>query len=171
MNNDLLLFRVTVTKEWRANAEALVWALDADTAGRLAKRRVEIDIDALESSSWASVNLEPLDAGVMGRMDNDDLWLIFPDGEVCENSRAGLAKFQAILSPERLEAIRLARIEAVNGQLAIFTDDILFTTQQAEVESLRERRRAESRKALDAIAALNEECDDYGDDYGRTTRG
>jgi len=40
----------------------------------------------------------------------------------------------------------------------------------ADVESLRERRRAESRKALDAIAALNEECDDYGDDYGETTR-
>jgi hypothetical protein len=31
-------------------------------------------------------------------------------------------------------------------------------------------RRAESRKALDAIAALNQECDDYGDDYGETTR-
>ena len=40
----------------------------------------------------------------------------------------------------------------------------------ADVEALRERRRNESRKALNAIAALNEECDDYGDDYGETTR-
>jgi excisionase family DNA binding protein len=40
----------------------------------------------------------------------------------------------------------------------------------ADVEALRERRRAESRKALNAIAALNQECDDYGDDYGETTR-
>jgi len=40
----------------------------------------------------------------------------------------------------------------------------------ADVEALRERRRAESRKALDAIAAINQECDDYGDDYGETTR-
>ena len=40
----------------------------------------------------------------------------------------------------------------------------------ADVEALRERRRNESRKALTAIAALNEECDDYGDDYGETTR-
>jgi excisionase family DNA binding protein len=40
----------------------------------------------------------------------------------------------------------------------------------ADVEALRERRRDESRKALNAIAALNEECDDYGDDYGETTR-
>ena len=40
----------------------------------------------------------------------------------------------------------------------------------ADVEALRERRRNESRKALNAIAALNEECDDYGCDYGETTR-
>lgn len=40
----------------------------------------------------------------------------------------------------------------------------------ADVETLRERRRNESRKALTAIAALNQECDDYGDDYGETTR-
>ena len=40
----------------------------------------------------------------------------------------------------------------------------------ADVEALRERRRNESRNALDAIIALNYECDDYGDDYGETTR-
>jgi excisionase family DNA binding protein len=40
----------------------------------------------------------------------------------------------------------------------------------AVVEALRERRRNESRKALSCMAALNEECDDYGDDYGETTR-
>ena len=39
----------------------------------------------------------------------------------------------------------------------------------ADVEALRERRRNESRNALDAITALNHECDDYGDDYGETT--
>ena len=40
----------------------------------------------------------------------------------------------------------------------------------ADVAALRERRRNESRKALNAIAALNEECDDYGCDYGESTR-
>jgi excisionase family DNA binding protein len=40
----------------------------------------------------------------------------------------------------------------------------------ADVEALRERRRNESRKALNAVAALNQECDDYGCDYGETTR-
>jgi len=40
----------------------------------------------------------------------------------------------------------------------------------ADVEALRQRRRAESRKALDAIATLNQECDDYGDDYGEPSR-
>jgi hypothetical protein len=40
----------------------------------------------------------------------------------------------------------------------------------ADVEALRERRRYESRKALDAINALNQESDDYGEDYGETAR-
>jgi excisionase family DNA binding protein len=40
----------------------------------------------------------------------------------------------------------------------------------ADVEALRERRRNESRKALSSFAALNEECDNYGCDYGETTR-
>ena len=114
------LFRVTVTHNWSAEAEALVWAADADTAKRLAEKRVEVDIDdASEDSSWASVRPEPLDAGVMDLMDDDDLWLILPDGEVCDNTRAGLAKFQALLNPERLEAMRLARIEASNGQIPL----------------------------------------------------
>jgi hypothetical protein len=34
----------------------------------------------------------------------------------------------------------------------------------ADVQALRERRRNENRKALNAITALNQECDDYGDD-------
>jgi excisionase family DNA binding protein len=40
----------------------------------------------------------------------------------------------------------------------------------ADVEALRERRRNESRKALNAVATLNKECDDYGCVYGETTR-
>jgi excisionase family DNA binding protein len=40
----------------------------------------------------------------------------------------------------------------------------------ADVVALRERRRDESRNALNAIATINQECDDYGDDYGVTTR-
>jgi hypothetical protein len=40
----------------------------------------------------------------------------------------------------------------------------------ADVEALRMRRRNESRNALNAITALNHGCDDYGDDYGETTR-
>lgn len=40
----------------------------------------------------------------------------------------------------------------------------------ADVEALRQRRRSESRKALDAIVTLNQEYDDYGDDYGEPSR-
>jgi excisionase family DNA binding protein len=40
----------------------------------------------------------------------------------------------------------------------------------ADVEALRVLRRNESRNALNPITVLNHECDDYGDDYGETTR-
>lgn len=117
----LNLYRVTVTQEWSAEAQALVWAPDHPTAEKLAEDTVEFEL--LESEPIGgpigSAKPEPLDHDVMARMDDDDLWLILPDGEVCDNDRAGLAKFQALLTPERLEALRLARIEAGNGQLAL----------------------------------------------------
>lgn len=116
---DLQLFRVTVTQEWSAEAEALVWAPDRGAAEKLAEDA--IDFGPLDPEPVGGPNgrakPEPLDDDVMERMDDDDLWLILSDGTVCENSRAGLAKFQSLLSPERLEALRLARIEAGNGQL------------------------------------------------------
>lgn len=120
MSTELRLFRVTVTQEWSAEADALVWAPDEVSAKRLAQKRVEVDIEDADSDScWSAAKPEPLDADVMDRMDDDDLWLILPDGEVCDNDRAGLAKFQALLDPERLEALRLARIEAGNGQMSL----------------------------------------------------
>ncbi len=40
----------------------------------------------------------------------------------------------------------------------------------ADVVALREHRRDESRNAINAIATINQECDDYIEDYGETTR-
>ena len=44
---------------------------------------------------------------------------------------------------------------------------------EAALRQLRQSRarRNESRKALNAIASLSQESDDYGDDYGETARG
>ncbi len=117
----LNLYRVTVTQEWSAEAEALVFAPDQATAEKWAEREVEFtdptECEPIGPSSRS--RLEPLDDGVFNRMDDDDLWLILPDGEVCENTRAGLARFRTYLDPEHLETLRLARIEAGNGQLAL----------------------------------------------------
>ena len=77
----LSLYRVTVTQEWSAEAEALVWAPDEVSAKRLAQKRVEVDIeDASSGSCWSVAKPEPLDDRVMDRMDDDDLWLIMPNG-------------------------------------------------------------------------------------------
>lgn len=37
-------------------------------------------------------------------------------------------------------------------------------------ETLQEKRRNESRKALDALPKLSQDMGDYGDDYGPTSR-
>lgn len=115
----LNLYRVTVTQEWSAEATALVWAPDRSAAEKLAEDAVDFELFDPEpvGGPIGRAKPEPIDEGVMDRMDDDDLWLILPDGEVCDNSRTGLAQFQALLTPERLEALRLARIEAGNGQL------------------------------------------------------
>jgi hypothetical protein len=116
--SSLDLYRVTVTQYWQAKADALVLASDKASAEQLAIKGVDLDIeDSCLGLCWGFTRPEPLDPGVMDRMDNDELWLILPDGEVCDNNRAGLSRFQALLDPDRLEAMRLARIEAGNGQL------------------------------------------------------
>jgi len=119
MIDEPLLYRVHVTQQWTAEADALVWAPDQATAKKLAEDAVKIDhFDANPIAPFSSANPEPLD-DVLNRMDDNDLWLILPDGKVCENSRVGLKRFWSLLTPERLEALRLARIEAGNGQLAL----------------------------------------------------
>ena len=119
MTADLQLYRVTVTQEWSAEADALVWAPDKQTAENLAEDAIDFEpLDAEPvGGPIGQAKPEPIDDDVMDRMDDDGLWLILPDGTVCENSRAGLAQFRALLTPERLESLRLARIEAGNGQL------------------------------------------------------
>ena len=121
MSTELQLYRVRVIQEWTAEATALAWAPDARTAKDLAEREVDFD-DVFERETtgpFSSAKLEPIDDGVLDRMDDDDLWLILPDGELCDNTRAGLARFRSFITPERLEAMRLARIERDNGQMLL----------------------------------------------------
>jgi hypothetical protein len=116
---DPTLYRVTVTQKWSATADALVWAYDENTARRLAIRGVKVDIDDATPCNLAALaKPEPLDEDVLDRMNDDDLCLIMPDGQICE-SGAGLAQFQSLVSLDQLEALRLARIEAGNGQLTL----------------------------------------------------
>ena len=120
MSTELQLYRVRVTQEWTAEATAMVWAPDAKTAEELAEQEVELNADDAEAiGPFGTAKLEPIDDGVLDRMDDDDLWLILPDGDLCDNTRAGLARFRSFITPERLEAMRLARIEADNGQMSL----------------------------------------------------
>jgi hypothetical protein len=118
--SNLQLFRVTVTQEWTTKADALVWASDEESAAKLAKKSVDLDKEESSLSlRWAFAKPEPMDPDVTDHINDDELWLIMPDGDICSNDRAGLARFQALLDPDRLEALRLARIEAGNGQLKL----------------------------------------------------
>ena len=84
-----------------------------------------------------------------------------------------MARYQLNDSPDAEETILEALEQIMNSAEGIPDNGSLedtfwkvFPLQQHNHGS----RRAESRKALDAIAALNQECDDYGEDYGETTR-
>jgi hypothetical protein len=114
MTTDLNLYRVHVTQEWTAEADALVWAPDQATAKKWAKLEVELSTDDAEAiGPLATAKPEPIDEGVLRQIGDPDLWLIV-DGDVVEPT-----EFRAQLTPDRLEALRLARIEAGNGQLAL----------------------------------------------------
>jgi hypothetical protein len=118
MSSNLNLYRVLVTQEWSAEGEALVWAPDQKTAEKWAEVEVELNVlDADDNGTYSRAKPEPLDDGVLKRMADRDLWLIL-DGDTVE-----LDEFRSVLDPERLEALRIARIEKGNGQLPLLEVD------------------------------------------------
>lgn len=119
--SDLQLFRVTVTHQWTAEATAMVWAPDIATAEKWADREVEIDLfDAYGPTSWTSARAEPISLETLDKLKADDLWLIMPTpGRPDSPDTVELDQFRAMLTPERLEALRLAAIERDNGQIAL----------------------------------------------------
>jgi hypothetical protein len=119
MSSNLNLYRVTVTQEWSAEGTALVWAPDQKTAEKWAEVELNV-LDADDNGTYSRSKPEPIDADLPDRIDDDALWLIMPiPGRPNEFTTVEADEFQALLSPERLEAIRLARIEAGNGQLPL----------------------------------------------------
>lgn len=123
MSTDLQLFRVTVTQTWSAEAEALVMAPDKESARMWARREVDFDmLDAEDDGKEiSSLRPEPMDT-LMGltKKKAADLWLILPiAGRPFDARTVELEEFLAELSPERLEALRIAAIERDNGQLAL----------------------------------------------------
>lgn len=119
---DLQLFRVTVTQEWSTEGEALVWAEDPEDAEVAARAEVHLDLfDADDGGMYTRVKAEPLDT--LERLDEKKaagLWLIVPvEGRPGQVNTVELAEFLALISPERAEAMRIARIEKNNGQLSL----------------------------------------------------
>lgn len=120
--SDLKLFRVTVTHEWRCSGEALVLATSGPEAKRAALAEVELDwIDGVTTGRHAAVSRQPVETlQALDPRRASELWLIAPAADrPDEHTTVELAEFQAVLSSDQLEAIRLRQIEADNGQLAL----------------------------------------------------
>jgi hypothetical protein len=75
-------------------------------------------------------NDEALNAAKLDREGKGENWFwvitdeyvtsqMLPDGLICDPNSFEVAKLQSLLSFERLESLRLARIEAGNGQLSL----------------------------------------------------
>lgn len=116
--SDLQLYRVTVTQEWITEGEALVWATSQQEAEKAAELALELSFDDAEAIGLLSQSkqrpVEDAMALTPAEVARQGLWLIDPDGDAID-----LADFQAVITPEQIEAMRIARIEADNGQLAL----------------------------------------------------
>lgn len=114
----LQLYRVTVTQEWIAEGEALVWATSQQEAEKAAELELELCPDSAEAiGPYSRAKQRPVEDAMAltpAEVARQGLWLIDPSG-----NEVDLDDFQAVLTPEQIEAMRLARIEADNGQLAL----------------------------------------------------
>jgi len=115
---ELQLFRVTVTQEWVAEAEALVWATSRAEAEKAAEVELELEqLDAEVSGPFSTSRPFPVEEAMAltpEHVARQGLYLIDSDG-----NEVDLEDFQSVLTAEQLEAMRLRRIEANNGQLAL----------------------------------------------------
>ena len=115
---ELQLFRVTVTQEWVAEAEALVWATSRAEAEKAAEVELELEqLDAEVSGPFSTSRPLPVEEAMAltpEHVARQGLYLIDSDG-----NEVDLEDFQSVLTAEQLEAMRLRRIEANNGQLAL----------------------------------------------------
>lgn len=120
---ELQLFRITLVQTWSAESEALVMAKDKSSAITMARTEVEFDLDDAndDGQEIESIRVEPLETILsLNERTAADLWLILPDGDrLYRGKTVDLAEFQSALSPERVEQLRIARMEANNGQLAL----------------------------------------------------
>jgi hypothetical protein len=124
MSDNLQLFKVLVTQEWSSEAEALVWAPDLSTAEKWAEKEVEFDIyEAEDNGTWSRGTCAPVFETLQKTNRAEDLWLIAPDPHSPERCNTlSLEEFKQILTPERLEELRIASIEKDNGQLSLLTN-------------------------------------------------
>jgi hypothetical protein len=116
MNTHLQLFGVTVTTEWVASVDALIWATSKQEAKETARIQVELDVSDAEESCYVSGgHVVPLDvAQNLTPRQVAEMWLLDSRGNDVE-----LKEFLEEISPDQLEAMRLRQIEANNGQLVL----------------------------------------------------
>jgi len=116
--DDLQLFSVTVTQTWSAKADCLVLAPSLAIARNAARSEVKIDRwDSEEEDKdtyGQAVNFEVLNDT---RPESDIFFLVRGKGDGYDIVEQEY--FIRQISPERLEALRLARIERDNGQLVL----------------------------------------------------
>jgi hypothetical protein len=123
--SNLQLFRVTVTQTWTAEGEALVLASSRADAESAARKEVELDhLDADDGDTEAWAKAEPLETvQSLTKAKAADYWLIVPDAKSPGQwDTVDLEQFRQAFLPEELERMRIAAMEANNGQLALLGD-------------------------------------------------
>lgn len=122
---DLQLYRVRVTQEWSAEAEALVFANNEEEAEFAVYDEIEFDIYDIDdgnkySCAWP-IPLETLETIGNSKFIDEYFYLPVP-GRYGQFKEVSLEEMRDFLTPEVRQAIHIREIEKDNGQIDLPLD-------------------------------------------------
>jgi hypothetical protein len=116
--NNLKLFKVNVTQEWSAKAEAFVWATSHVEAEFIAKKN--IDLDSCDAETYGlDAQAEEKSPILLKELRNTVYVYFYAPNNAGQYCDVDYETFKSYITPEDLERIRIEKIEKDNGQLSL----------------------------------------------------
>ncbi len=116
--NDLKLFSVSLSQTWYADANVFVLANSKEEAEKASEKLVNLSPD----DDWSSaIDITTKEVSILTLNDmkqTSEYWFIAEDKYGCFD-HFDLDEFKSFISPEKLEELRIQKIEKDNGQISL----------------------------------------------------